>query len=778
MDAPVTPVTPAPPPAGQLPEPRSGFTPVHVAEREGLALNADLALPDGMGLALSGGGIRSASFALGVVQNLLNEEVWHRFDYLSTVSGGGYLGSALSWWMHHAATDPSLGALKASQRYQLFRDQFGSKVLGARHLVTRADPNIPWVWQQSNWLAYIRQHGSYLRPPNVSVLSLTVSALRVCLYSLLVYFAMATGLFVLLNRSADAGIDSYRTSGAGALVLGGVLLFLTIIYGPATFISSSLKIPGSRLYRGRNTFRRWSGYILGLALGAFLLWSVSALYCLIGAYHHKAWVWATSSAGLGAIGAAYQFIIGRSHPKTPPSATGNLRVVITAALVIYGLLLGAYSLAHWLDGEKLMDRWWLAGVLCGGSLLLGFLINTNLSGIGRLYRDRLMEAFLPDIATVATNTWAPATTADEFQVAQLKGAVSRTASELSSSAGLARPLHLINCNVVLLDSAQDRYRTRGGDSFTISPLRSGSNATGYVSTQQLGDHAMSLATAMSISGAAANPNAAPNGHGVTKNRLVAFLMSLFSVRLGYWLPNPRHHAGQYNRPNLWFPGLRQGLFGSGQHEQAIFLELTDGGHFDNTGVYELVRRRTRLIIVSEAGYDPDAAMDDLANMIEKVRVDFSVFIDFDDPVVGLEALRPASRHVKTVARGYAVGRIRYPQGQPDSMEFDDGYLVYLQSVPLASMPADADSYRRQSGLFPNDPTSDQFFDEEALEGYRELGYAICSQFFADFRKGGAGSHYFREFIRLQAELTGSSVPETVGGRSPGPVPPDQAAAGG
>jgi hypothetical protein len=240
---------------------------------------------------------------------------------------------------------------------------------------------------------------------------------------------------------------------------------------------------------------------------------------------------------------------------------------------------------------------------------------------------------------------------------------------------------------------------------------------------------------------------------VTKNRLVSFLMSLFSVRLGYWLPNPgRPRFSTSNRPNLWFPGLRQGLFGTGQHEGATFLELTDGGHFDNTGVYELVRRRTRLIIVSEAGYDPECVMDDLANVIEKVRVDFSVFIDFEDATVGLQGLRPVGVETKTVARGYVIGRIRYPNGEPDSMRFDDGYLVYLQSVPLATMPADTDSYRRQSTRFPNDPTSDQFFDEEALEGYRELGYCICRQFFADFRNGGNGSLYFREFIRLQAEL--------------------------
>ena len=49
------------------------------------------------GLALSGGGIRSATFALGVTQAFAAKDLMRRFDYLSTVSGGGYLGSSLTW---------------------------------------------------------------------------------------------------------------------------------------------------------------------------------------------------------------------------------------------------------------------------------------------------------------------------------------------------------------------------------------------------------------------------------------------------------------------------------------------------------------------------------------------------------------------------------------------------------------------------------------------------------------------------------------------------------
>jgi hypothetical protein len=121
-------------------------------------------------------------------------------------------------------------------------------------------------------------------------------------------------------------------------------------------------------------------------------------------------------------------------------------------------------------------------------------------------------------------------------------------------------------------------------------------------------------------------------------------------------------------------------------------------------------------------------MDDLANVIEKVRVDFSVFIEFNNPATDIAGLRPRTAQQRAQSkRGYAVGRVRYPKGGPTSSEFDDGLIVYLQAVPIDAMPTDVDSYWRRNLQFPNDTTADQFFDEDNLEAYRELGYAIASQ---------------------------------------------------
>jgi len=741
------------------------FVAVHRDERARLRLDGELKTLSGVGLAFSGGGIRSASFALGVLQLLLNQDLFRRIDYLATVSGGGYLGAAVSWWLNLAATDERVLAPDAPRpaaapgsdsagrrRYVAFREQFGSKVKGARTL-GGAQSRSPWG--ALNWLSYIRQHGNYLQPPGVGYASLIATALRVCLYSLSVYGGALIGAFALLrwveSRWSAWSQDSFLVcsfshvlgSVASALhmspeplIRAGLLLAalsavaliaISALYGPATWLASeSWVLSPKELYAARTRFRKYSGLILACALVGLLVASVPWLYQLV-VQRLPAWVASVSSLSVGAVGTVFQFLQGRAQQQTS-GWLAPLRLIVTAALVLYGLLLGAYAVAQ----TGLVEPWLLAALTLGLAGIFGLLVNTNYAGLSRLYRDRLMEAFLPSLETVAANDWQPAAQADTQAVRDLKGHVTREGELYPVTASdCPRPLHLINCNLVLIDSPKDLYRNRGGDNFAISALWSGSNATGWIPTGHLGDGAVSLATAMAISGAAANPNTAPNGTGITRNRLVSFLMSLFNVRLGYWMANPRLTPGRApsNKPNLWFPGFRQGLLGRGLHEEAAFLELTDGGHYDNTGIYELVRRRTRLIILAQASCDPAFAMEDLASVIEKVRVDFSVFIEFRDTFYPLDALRPARNAGGRAVRGFAIGKVRYPRGDPTSPEYDDGYIVYLQAVPIQAMPPDVASYWRRHPAFPNDTTADQFFTEDNLEAYRELGYAVASQFY-------------------------------------------------
>jgi hypothetical protein len=244
---------------------------------------------------------------------------------------------------------------------------------------------------------------------------------------------------------------------------------------------------------------------------------------------------------------------------------------------------------------------------------------------------------------------------------------------------------------------------------------------------------MTLATAMAISGACANPNTGVAGRGPTRARLVSFLMAFLGLRLGYWARNPaatgyHRFMASVTQPNLLYPGIIQGLLGQRLNEAAGYLELTDGGHFENTGLYELARRRLDVIIVSDAGADPEFSLSDLGDAIERLRVDFGYYVYFRDEEYNLMNLMPGSstdetffdRNYCLARHGFAVGRIEYDEDHI-------GTLIYIKSTLIRNLPGDLYAYKKANGEFPHQSTTDQFFDEVQLEAYRELGYRLCKE---------------------------------------------------
>jgi hypothetical protein len=211
-------------------------------------------------------------------------------------------------------------------------------------------------------------------------------------------------------------------------------------------------------------------------------------------------------------------------------------------------------------------------------------------------------------------------------------------------------------------------------------------------------------------------------------------MRLLNIRLGVWVPNPNlvESFGR-QRPNFLHPGFFGIALSSGLRETSSMLELTDGGHFENLGLYELVRRRVRLIVAIDGAADPEYSFGDLANAIEKVRTDFGVLIDIDDtdlkPLVSkrLDGATTADAMIdRRAQRGYLVADIVYPDSEP-------GLLVYITTTYASELTADLYSYRHAHREFPDEPTSDQFFDEKQFEAYRELGYQLTWNMFTELK---------------------------------------------
>ena len=226
---------------------------------------------------------------------------------------------------------------------------------------------------------------------------------------------------------------------------------------------------------------------------------------------------------------------------------------------------------------------------------------------------------------------------------------------------------------------------------------------------------MDLATAFAISSAAVDPNTY-----ATRSRPLSFLMTLLNIRLGYWSPNPRYpgFSSRKFRPWWWLYMLYE-MLGRGLTEKRLQVHLSDGGHFENLGLYELVHRRCRYIIVSDAAADPNFSFSDLAKAIEMVRVDFGAEIEID-----VSDLRPQGAN-KCSKHAFALGKITYnPTGPGD--EAEEAHLLYIKTALIDNLTQDIYGYQRAHKAFPDETTADQFFSEPQFEAYRELGFLLGS----------------------------------------------------
>jgi len=352
---------------------------------------------------------------------------------------------------------------------------------------------------------------------------------------------------------------------------------------------------------------------------------------------------------------------------------------------------------------------WILG-LVGLGAFASWRVDINLFSLHSFYRNRLTRCYLGATNRdrhLSANRFTGFNPRDDLALAALIGG--------ADGESVQRPYHLINTTLNLVDGSELAWQQRKAASFTFSPLYCGYKFPDTVS--QPADafaetieymRGPTLGTLMAVSGAAVSPSM-----GYHSSPAVTFLLTVFNVRLGRWCPNPRRdEAVPAVTPRFgWFYLLRE-LFGL-TNARSKFVYLSDGGHFDNLGLYELVRRECRLIIVCDAGQDKDMCFEDLGNAIRKCRIDLGAEIDIDvadlrrDPTTGLSLSH------------FALGKVSYASGAR-------GTIVYLKPSLLGDgvEPLDILQYKDAQPNFPHQTTLDQWFDEPQFESYRKLGLTI------------------------------------------------------
>jgi hypothetical protein len=851
------------------------------------------------GLALSGGGIRSATFALGALQGFARarapaaaalgaerlpapqRSLLARFDYLSTVSGGGYIGAFFcSLFVPGRLRGGTSAADAAADAYRVLQHDPPGRIRSAEGYGPEG--------MQRAALAWLRENGRYLTPSGAGDLIYAIAlAIRnwvsvqyvlgtfiATVFALVLFvrfrlaaawpayghferslidhaacaapcssvwwspfFAapiaiVALGLAPLTvaywlthpkkreDDTAPARVLTAASLADLAIAAGslGVAYLAHAIGAPAVHQAvpavggvlalsgfgyhalSSLVAPDVGAHRVITT--RWTAAALQLAIAL----SVVAIVDTLSQSLYLAWA---RQPSLGAVLSPSAFVAAavwlfrrlarvadRGGVPSPLKAIpiGLLAGVAGVALFLAIATLWGFALhaVIWLgtvpaaaafeaDGALLESA--LLAICAGAFALLaitggrftGFL---NLSTLQSFYAARLTRAYLG--GTNGTR-FQPASSGVDRKA--------RSAAEPVDGDDVAReayyaslaPLHIINVTVnQTIDPAEQLVqRDRKGKPMAVLPTGFSIDRTHYDFHDDdrrgvgagLGSQKLTIGQWIGTSGAAFT-----TGLGRSTSLGISIALGLANVRLGTWWS-----SGYGRDESRWLERGFKGLF---KTQTFLFYELmakfhglrrewqylSDGGHFENTGLYELLRpgRKLELIVVCDAGCDPDYEFADLANLVRLARIDHGVQITVDEeiadskrqPRLGRVFGTPAEfrRGAAAVPPGAAAGAVS-PAATERALDDKCALLlnvfaaeddpataapacriVVLKPRVIAAAPIDVREYFAKHPAFPQEPTTDQFFDEAQWESYRALGLAIAEQVFgrgADHDNGEA-----------------------------------------
>ena len=818
--------------------------------------------PEGVvGLALSGGGIRSATFCLGVLQALASKGKLRGVDMLSTISGGSYIGSFLGRLFTRVSpnvADPSgrvqeqLSSSTSApvwwlRRYANYiggdgRSDFVNNlgviwrnllsvyvVLGALFLAVFAGLG----WWSHGWEPLL------VRGVEVSPWWwLPVATLGVWVVPSGLGFWLAARPGSVATLSAQALLGWFALIGAaisalalpGGLVPGliatGVLLLACTWVEVVLWSVPTRTSPDARGVIVRNRLTQVLGTSL-LFLLATVLWVLLDTLARRAAKADMMMPIGATTVGLAAITPFLRGLIEKltegkegALAKLPDSLKQQVIAGAIAVPLIAFALFALDHLVHYVaisaDGARIGA--WMLAVAVFASLAfgraLGFL---NLSSLHSAYAARLTRTFLGAANDERINS-RNADTPTDVRNAHPGDDLAYSDYRPENRGG---PLHLIGVTVnETVDAASGREtREDKGLSMCVGPagvsvgvryhalwspqtatrpswlkrlvrallglpkpaatnvppqtaLRALSAGTDPHAFHVLKDgekesvdvEQLRLGQWMAISGAAFTP-----GLGRATSLPVALAFGLFNVRLGYWW-NSGIDAG--DRPGRYPPPLAKWLcelparlfrtqstilaewrarFGGGSER---LWYLSDGGHFENTGLYELIRRRLPLMIAVDGSHDPQYKFDDMALLTRRVRIDFNAAIDWLEPAVtkGTQVAwtdidRAASRLGRTVpywVRGWinpaAIGP-RQDICRDGAQAAALGIITYTDEPGLTSwvllvkatvggeVPLDVSCYAATHEDFPHTSTAQQFFSDDEWEAYRMLGRCVGGRVF-------------------------------------------------
>lgn len=711
---------------------------------------SDEAAPDhddveGTVIACSGGGIRSASFCLGALQSLMKSGEYHRASAVVGVSGGGYMAAAF----HLVGRDlgstadppfaqgtPELGLLRRNTRYLLPR---GTVIVrGLMSVLYGVLVNLTIILVTLHALAWLL--GWYLAEFGVVREVDAVLTVETPMWWVLVALApwvVLSGEFVLLDKVVDRFVpvpDRLRSSGqrlASVLVPVGTATVLLMLAVPYSLWALDRQVGSDEpLLNALSVFvQPWAhGWpSLGSAL--------AVVVALVG-------LGRTVITGLGAVGEGSRL----------SSVISTLRVVVapwlgTAVIVLGGaLMLLSWTAKYAIDADWRSD-WGRALWLLGTVLLIRVLTDANRTSLHHFYRERLSTAFLVERQGVRKARRRPYQ--KPIRVSEFARPNGGGGPELVMAAAanvVDQDLVPSGRGCVPFIIAADRTGVVGDRSL---PPHGTARTKHYEAFADYGGRDLTLPAAMAISGAAFSPL---TGRASARTRPVRLLLTVLNARLGVWLPNPygqppmvisralrerarfdvlddaRRTTTDSIRVWCWEqladilsvaakPGpyrlLREAFGRPSLYDRKLYV--TDGGHYDNLGLLEALRRRPQRIIVIDASNDEENSFGALSEAIATARMDLGVEVVFDTRRM-TSTVTPSGTQRAVAA--WSVGTATHSDGQVSD-------LLVLKALLTDNLTTDLEHYARENPDFPRRSTGRQLYDEWDFEAYRALGTTLA-----------------------------------------------------
>jgi len=688
----------------------------------------------------SGGGIRSAAFALGGIQGLQVHKdgapSWYEGVHLVTaVSGGSYLAGSVAMVNHglsdaeraalppYAPGSPEDNRLRNHTRYLIEgRRVAAAGVLNILYgLLLNLLPILAGIYVGAKALGWALFHtGILTSPDSVGQIHHVGLVTAVC--------AAAAGLGLALFAGERLHDVYYKPRRALSLAVRAwsLRLFVLAAVGALAFIAVPWLLhllSNSRLHDNHGPVTGLGNDIQLTGFVATTAGLVGLVKATLGRFKGKL---QTSSAG-DKPGMSSRF--GAWTSKLLRALTPWAGSAVAVALLSVAFLVWTSSAAH--DGLQTHELVGIA-VAVVGTIGWQALTDINRNSVHPFYKERLSSAF------------AVRRTADGAEEIPFSEPI--RFSEYQGD----RPM-LVVCAAANTDEEGVVPSGRGCAPFTFSPSRTGISSGLLFGDEQTyadpgpmlktaeyeelaGRRLLTLPAAVAVSGAAVSP-----AMGRMTRAPLRLLLGLANVRLGLWLPNPRRHdlhqvpapesglwakvRWQWRQPGI--PSLLREILGR-TNLNGRWVYVTDGGHYENLGLVEALRRGATEIVVFDASGDPPSSWVTFGEAVETARADLGVEIDLDPS----KKLRPAagSDGAPTLV---AEGTCTYPNGVRATL------LLCKLALPDEA-PASWDVYAWKAGHsnFPHDSTAQQLYGDREFEAYRRLGEVAAQMALALMEKAG------------------------------------------